>query len=185
MKKVTFFSVFITFFSLTIISCHDDHNHDHDHDAITTVELKLVNGDETITLISKDLDGDGPNAPQVTVSGPLKKSTIYTGTIRFLNELENPTKDVTEEIVDESNAHQVFYIVSNNLGSFQYSDFDSNGKPLGLSTVYVSENAGLGNLRVVLRHLPNKNASGVAEGNIANARGETDIEVNFNIVLVD
>jgi hypothetical protein len=33
--------------------------------------------------------------------------------------------------------------------------------------------------------MPNKNASGVVEGNIANAGGETDIEVNFDIVVVD
>jgi hypothetical protein len=46
-----------------------------------------------------------------------------------------------------------------------------------------TENAGTGKLKIVLRHKPDKNASGVANGNIANAGGETDIEVEYNVVI--
>jgi hypothetical protein len=182
MNKLSFFSILV--FSFSILSC-GGHDHDHDHELITTVELTLTSGSSTVQLVSKDLDGDGPNAPIVSVTGSFQKNLIYEGTIRFLNELKQPIENVTEEIEEKDLEHQVFYMVSNNLGSFQYTDFDSNSKPLGLSTLYTSENIGSGNLRVVLRHMPNKNASGVVEGNIANAGGETDIEVNFDIVVVD
>ncbi|HBK71516.1 MAG TPA: type 1 periplasmic binding fold superfamily protein, partial [Flavobacteriaceae bacterium] len=35
----------------------------------------------------------------------------------------------------------------------------------------------------ILRHEPNKSASGVSDGDITNAGGETDIEVIFNITV--
>lgn len=185
MKRVTFFSFLITFFSLSFFSCSNDNDDLSEQELITTLELTLTNGTEIIQLISKDLDGDGPNAPVVTISGNFTKNTTYSASIRFLNELENPVEDITEEILEEATSHQIFYQVTNGLGSFTYADFDSNGRPIGIQTNFQTTNAGNGNLRVTLRHKPNKNASGVAEGNIANAGGETDIEVNFNILVVE
>lgn len=183
MNKLSFYSILVLIFSFSIFSC--SHDHDHDHETMTTVELKLVGDGETITLTSRDLDGDGPNAPVVTVVGEIKKDVNYIGSIRFLNELENPAEDLTPEIVSQGTAHQVFYLVSNGLGSFTYTDVDTNGRPIGVTTSFVSNTTDSGNLRIVLRHNLNKNASGVAEGNIANAGGETDIEVNFNITVVE
>ena len=43
--------------------------------------------------------------------------------------------------------------------------------------------ASVGTLKVTLRHEPNKSAAGVVGGDITNAGGETDIEVEFPIVI--
>ena len=42
-----------------------------------------------------------------------------------------------------------------------------------------------GNLTIILRHDLDKNGAGVSSGNIANAGGETDIEVVFPIQVVE
>ncbi len=69
------------------ISCSNDDAPVNEEEVITTVTTTLVGGGQTITLTSRDLDGDGPNAPIVTVSGNLTAGTTYTGSTTFLNEL--------------------------------------------------------------------------------------------------
>ena len=64
-----------------------------------------------------------------------------------------------------------------------YNDLDEEGKPIGLSTVLTTGEMGSGTITVTLRHEPNKDAAGVSSGDIANAGGETDIEVTFNVEI--
>jgi hypothetical protein len=59
-------------------------------------------------LTSRDLDGDGPNAPVVTVSGDLLVNTTYTGSVSFLNESITPADDITE-VKEEGVEHQLFF----------------------------------------------------------------------------
>jgi len=168
----------------TFNSCSNDDSPVVEEELITTLTATFVpvGGGQTITLTSKDLDGDGPDAPVITISGNFAVSTTYSGSVQFLNELENPAENITLEIEEKDLEHQIFYQVSNNLGNFTYSDFDSAGKPLGLEFIFTTgANLGTGNLTITLRHLLNKNAAGVSEGNIANADGSTDIEVAFTI----
>lgn len=155
----------------------------NEEELITTVKLTLTGGGQVITLQSKDLDGDGPNAPVVTVSNNLVANTTYTGQAEFLNELASPVGNITEEIEEEGADHQIFYQALASLGTFTYTDVDANGKPIGLAFTYTTSNAASGNLTVTLRHLPNKSASGVSTGNIANAGGATDAEVVFPVVV--
>ena len=79
---------------ITVVSLNscskDDNKAVNEEEVITTVTTTLTGGGQTIFLKSKDLDGDGPNAPVVTVSGPLTAGINYTGTVSFLNEIANP-----------------------------------------------------------------------------------------------
>lgn len=176
--------LFASLITVTFVSCsNDDPSPVNEEEVITTVRVTLVNGGNTITLQSQDLDGDGPNAPIVTVSGNLDTNTTYTGTIEFLNELENPAEDITLEVEEEGTEHQVFYQLSNNLGTITYTDADTNGNPVGLTFNFATGNAGTGNLTVTLRHEPIKTATGVSSGDITNAGGETDVEVIFPITI--
>ncbi len=155
----------------------------NEEELITTVRVTLIGGGQTVTLTSTDLDGDGPSAPTVVVSGNLTASTTYSGSVEFLNELENPAEDITAEVEEEGVDHQVFYQLAAGLGTITYSDLDANGNPIGLDFSYATGNAGLGNLTVTLRHLPNKSAAGVSTGIITNAGGATDAEVVFPFVI--
>ena len=107
----------------------------------------------------------------------------YTGTVSFLNELEDPAEDITVEVLEEGAEHQVFYQLTNSLGSITYTDMDANGDPIGLNFVLTTNDAGNGVMSVILKHEPNKAADGVSTGDITNAGGETDVEVNFSVTV--
>ena len=172
---------------LLVISCNNDEvvvpPVTNEEELITTVKVTLTNGSNSIVLQSKDLDGDGPIAPVVTVVGNILANTTYVGSVQFLNESVNPADNITEEILAEDEDHQIFYQLSSGLGTITYTDNDSNNKPVGLSFTYQTNAAGTGNLVVTLIHLPSKSAPGVASGNIANAGGSTDAEVTLPITI--
>lgn len=189
MKTIKFLTL-VVFAGLTFNSCSSDDDAPlpvNEEEVITTVIATFTpqGGGTTITLSSQDLDGDGPNAPEVTVSGgAFVSGTLYNGSVQFLNELENPADDITVEVAEEDDEHQVFYAVTSGIGTFAYTDSDADGNPVGLAfTFAVDETAVIldGVMTITLRHLPNKTATGVSEGLIANAGGETDAEVSFNV----
>jgi len=171
---------------LNFTSCNNDATEEiNEEELITTVTTTLTGGGTTITLKSKDLDGDGPTAPVVTVSGDLKASTTYSGTTTFMNETANPAQDITSEVKAEGDEHQLFYQAPTSIGAFTYSDTDLNGKPIGLTfELRTGAVAANGNLTVTLRHLPVKTAAGVATGDITNAGGATDALVTFPVKVV-
>ena len=165
-------------------SCSNDDAPVNEEEVITTVTTTLVGGGQTITLTSRDLDGDGPNAPVITVSGNLTAGTTYTGSTTFLNELESPAEDITVEVEEEGADHQVFYQLPSSIGTVTYTDTDANGRPIGLNFTLVAGTSGsTGTLTVTLRHLPNKTASGVSGGDITNAGGNTDAAVSFSVAV--
>ena len=175
---------FITLFALSITSCNNDDDSSepvNEEEVISTVIAIFSNGNSTVTLTSRDLDGDGPNDPVTEISGPFVANTTYAGTVQFWNELEDPAEDITEEVEEEALEHQVFYSVTNNIGNFSYGDMDSEGNPIGLVYSFTTNDAGNGAMTITLRHEPNKDGEGVSDGNIANAGGETDIQVTFNV----
>lgn len=173
-------------FSIVIVtSCsNDDDNPDpvNEEEVITTLTATLtpVGGGTAITMRSQDLDGDGPNAPVLFVSGDLVAGTTYNGTIEVLNETETPAEDITEEIEEEDDEHQFFFAATNGIATFAYSDMDGDGNPIGLEfTLTTAGAAGTGDITITLRHEPDKDAAGVSDGDITNAGGETDISVTF------
>jgi len=181
MKKL---SLLITLFSTILIftACKKDPEEVVDEEVITTLRYTLTpdSGGTPVVLSFQDLDGDGGDAP-IVMGGTLAANETYSGVMVLLNESESPAEDVTEEIEEDDDHHQFFF--QSTLGglSVSYDDEDGDGNPLGLKTNLSTGSAGSGQLTVTLRHEPNKSASGVADGNIENAGGETDIEVEFDI----
>jgi ABC-type proline/glycine betaine transport system substrate-binding protein len=160
MKKLQFIA--LALFTSTLFSSCSDDEHDHgtnEEELITTVITTLTSGNQTITLTSKDLDGNGPNAPVVTTSGDLTVNTNYTGSIQFLNESVSPSIDITKEIKEEGLEHQIFYQAAASIGAFTYADADTKGKPIGLAfTLRTAASPTTGTITVVLKHEPNKSA---------------------------
>jgi hypothetical protein len=79
---------FLAIIAVAISSCSNDDKPVNEEELITTVRTTLVGGGQTITLTSRDLDGDGPNPPVITpATGSLSLNTTYNGTVTFLNEL--------------------------------------------------------------------------------------------------
>ena len=170
--------------ALVFTACDDEPVVVNEEELITTLSYTLtpVGGGTTVVLSFKDLDGDGGNAPVIT-GGTLVAGVTYTGSLNLLNESENPAESITEEIEAEDEEHQFFFEVTGANAIIGYADQDADGNPVGLATTLTTGAASTGTLKVTLRHEPNKSASGVKEGLIANAGGETDIEVSFPITV--
>ncbi|WP_339701346.1 type 1 periplasmic binding fold superfamily protein [uncultured Marixanthomonas sp.] len=179
-------SVSILFFaSLLFIACSsDDENPEpvNEEEIITTVTVTLTpdDGGTPVTLVTRDLDGDGPNEPVITVSGNLNANTSYNGDIILLNETEDPAENITEEVVEEAEEHQFFYTIAGGLNaSTEYSNYDSDDNPLGTKFILSAGDASAGTLTFTLRHEPKK----PNDGTLGDAGGETDIEATFNVTV--
>jgi len=188
MKTINTIACVISFATL-FISCSNENNATpvNEEELITTITAVFTpeGGGSAVTLNSRDLDGDGPNAPVITISGPFAQNTTYNGIVTFTNESVSPAEDITAEIVAEAEDHQIFYQTTGSLPDFIYSttaeNVDANGKPIGLQTVFTTTTAATGVLKISLIHLPNKTAAGVAAGDPANAGGNTDATEEFTV----
>jgi hypothetical protein len=174
--------------TLIFASCSvdDDNTPDpvNEEEVITTliVSLEMINGQsgsDTVVMQYQDLDGDGPDAATVTVSGSLNANTVYDGSIVLLNETEMPAENITVEVEEEDDEHQFFYTVGSGLDvATEYANFDGDGNPLGTMFVLNVGSASSGGLTFTLRHEPNKPNTG-----LENAGGSTDIEVTFDVTV--
>lgn len=184
MKFKLVYLLFLPF--AAVLSCNDDDTIIiNEEEVITTITATLTpqGGGADITLQSRDLDGDGPNAPVITVSGNLVANTTYTGVMEVLNETVSPAEDVTEEVEEEGLEHQFFFTPSNSIVTASYTDMDLNGDPIGIGFTLTTTSAGTGNITITLVHEPNKAGAGVSSGDITNANGEIDAEATFSITV--
>lgn len=181
MKKINFLSA-ILFTGIVLIGCSNDDDTPqivNEEEVITTLLVTLTpnTGGTPVTLQTRDLDGDGPNAPVVTVSGPLATGVVYNSTITLLNETVNPAENITDEVEEESDEHQFFYTVAGGLDvTTTYFDFDTNENPLGTKFILTAGAVSSGTITFTLRHEPKKPNTGLAD-----AGGETDFTATFSV----
>lgn len=174
----TFFSLLISATIMTSCSNDDDNPVVVDEEeVITTMTVSLNSGE--IVLKSEDLDGDGPDAPVISVSGNLAANTTYTGSIELLNETVTPADNITAEVNEEATEHQFFFGTSGSITGTAYTDTDDNGNPVGLTFELTTGAAGTGTLQITLRHEPKK----PNDGSLADAGGETDIAQSFSLTV--
>ena len=187
----TLYKILPAFAAIAILlfsSCKkDDPEIPNEEELITTLIYTLTpeSGGDDIVMTFRDIDGEGGTDPTITITGaPLMANTTYDGSIQLLNETEAPAEDITLEVKEEDLDHQFFFNTSGGLDlNVDYSDQDGNGNPLGVLTEAVAGSASQGQLTIILRHEPDKTATGVADGDITNAGGESDIEVTFDLSI--
>lgn len=172
--------------SLSIVACKDDDDtsvnpdtnvNPNEEELITTVELQFSDSlDNPIdTFYFKDVDGVGGNDPIID-SLYLSSNTTYHLSIRFLDESNpNDIEDITVEILEEDDEHLVCF--NSDVATLDIEITDSDGTyPLGLASRWESGVAANGSLTLTLKHQP-----GVKNGNCD--LGETDVEVNFPLII--
>lgn len=172
--------------ALTFSACTDDDDAPTpilEQEEITTLNVYLTpaGGMEELKFSYKDLTGDGADA-QVT-SEPLQADTSYSGRIEFLNENESPAENITSEVLEEDEDHQVFFVTDTSLEvSTDYLDADGDGNPIGVEFRLVTGEASSGDLTFILIHDGDKEAgsNGVLTPEVG---GDTDIEVDFDVTI--
>lgn len=185
MKKIKFLSI-VLLVGLLFTACSNDEDNTpepvNEEEVITTLTVTLApdGGGTAVTLQTQDLDGDGPNAPVVTVSGNLEVGTIYNGSLIVLNETETPAVNITEEVEEEDDEHQFFYTIGGGLDvTTAYGNFDGDGNPLGTEFILTADTASSGTITFTLRHEPKK----PNDGTLVDAGGETDLAATFNVTI--
>ncbi len=191
--------------SLALVGCSDDDGHSHggdENEVITSVLLSFTpaGGGAAVTATFNDQDGDGGGAPTVDPIN-LVAGTTYNTTVRFENRQEVPAEDITVEVKDESDEHQIFFTgtavngpTSNQAAApltHTYSDTDAKGLPIGLTNTFATR-AGTGQLTVTLRHMPEANGQAVKtstssttvkDSGFASLGGSTDVQVTFMVTV--
>lgn len=178
--------------TLFTAACGDDPNDGGgagETEIISNVTVTLErDGAAPIVSSIRDTDGNGPQAPLAQSAAiTLASGVAYAGSVTFVNDLETPNEDITEEVRLEDDEHRVYHIVGGNLAGLvtvDQLDTDGGGLPLGL-TFRVTPNAGVasgttGTLRIVLKHYDEvvKTAGASVDDD-----SETDIDITFNISI--
>lgn len=153
------------------------HDHDHHHATTLTISFLEENAQNPLTFTFKDPDGEGGNPPVVDAIN-LMPNRVYHSEVIVLDE-SNPDSpvDLTQVINEEADKHKFFFEISGLTMAHEYKDADKLNQPVGLVNQFTTGDAGSGTLKIRLKHY--QNASDKAN----DTRGETDIEVVFNIVV--
>jgi len=191
MKKTFFRSVYffaaISVFAFTACDKDDDKQvipeepHNHEEELVTTVKFSFQDkNDSTAPAIVgqfKDLDGGGKNEPVYT-GVTLAANKTYELTLSLLDEShDGHAHDLTHEIEEEADDHQFFYqSTPAGLIAVTPTDKDSKNMPIGLKADAVTQAAGSGKLKVVLKHQP-----GTKDGNITTGGTDIDIELPISV----
>jgi hypothetical protein len=185
-------SVLLVHFS----GCGDDPQKENVPELITKITLTFtpLTGGDPIVVNAVDPDGEGPQDLTPDGSIELFENVSYSLTIQLFNELLSPGEEgynLTEEILEEANEHQLFFGFSNDVfssptgsgniapstGSINYEDEDANGLPVGLVTRWTTGAAQSDKFfRVMLKHLPE-----IKSATSTSADGETDADVTFTL----
>lgn len=190
---------------LALVACQDiDDVNDgvNDGEVITTVALTFTPAAGGGAVVAKWTDPEADGSPvidPVTLSG----GDDYALAVSFLNEMEDPAEDITEEVRDEGDQHQVFFTGTAVQGpatgenaaavlTHAYVDTDANGLPVGLDSDVTARAAGAGVLTVTLFHLPPEGgvavkveglAEQIAEAGFGALPGDADAQVSFDVTV--
>ena len=160
-----------------------------------TLTFTPDNGEEAVTAVWFDEDGEGSGAPTIDEID-LEEGVTYTLAVELTNTLGTEDEDITAEIAEEDDEHQFFFAftdgtfsdpmgdgnIDNRDDAVNYNDEDANGNPVGLSTTWTagehSEEAG--EFRIVLKHQPDLKTE-TSDATV----GGTDIDITFPIEIVE
>ncbi|WP_297336094.1 hypothetical protein [Algoriphagus sp.] len=194
--KLPIYALSISLFAFA--SCEsEDPVIENDGEVITDVNLNFTELDASGNEVGTPLTFNASDAEGIEVGNALTTDDIeleagktYRLDIEVLNSIEN--EDITEEILEEGDEHQFYFLGSAFEGSsapLTYAYDDESGELIGVSgIVTVSSSPGFNNaqFRVVLRHDLNKDFPGATNPSFSNfteAGGESDLDVTFPLIL--
>lgn len=169
-----------------LVSCGEDEGEMMEEERRTITSVKFIlgtsGGNPPVELSYSDPDGEGGADPVIT-GGVLAANAIYFGELELLNETASPTENINDLINAAREDHQFFFLPTGINLTVTYADVDGNNNPIGLFTALITGGPGTGTLTISLQRDLNKFGEGVADGQIINAGGTTDIQVQFPITI--
>ncbi|NND70667.1 MAG: type 1 periplasmic binding fold superfamily protein [Rhodothermales bacterium] len=153
-KHAILFSLAI---GLIVLSGCDSNEPDPDageQEVITDIIMTLTN-ETTGSVTSARAEFDEAGVLQSVETVSIQAGTTHSVSMEFLNEIEGD--DITEEIEEEDEFHQLVYAVGGSAAArttITNRDTDGNGNPLGLSFTLTDTGAtaSSGTINVTLRH---------------------------------
>lgn len=180
--------------SFAFVGCSDDDvpAAENEEELINSVTLTFTpaGGGQSLVATYLDADGEGTGNP-VLSNIELNAQTSYTLSITLANTLESPAEDITAEVEEEGDEHQIFFAFSSGIfsepagtgnigstGTINYNDEDDNGNPIGLSTTWTTSDVASsgGEFRILLKHQPD-----IKSSTSTSSDGETDIDITWTI----
>ena len=144
---------------------HDDHGHD-DH------------GDDDH---GDDDHGDDDHGDEHTEVELNTDSTYHVGIFFYNDSDPDNIEDVTLEVIEEADAHQVFYEMTEipgfSIAAASDDTKDSNGNPLFLKTTWTTTSETSGDVKAYLIHEPTSKTGSAR----ADFGGATDVEIEFEV----
>ena len=150
---------------------HAVHN---EEEVITTIKLTFVDSANTSNIkyaTFRDPDGDGGAAYDIFDTIKLEANKTWNTSILLLNESGAPVDTISNEVLEEANDH-LFCFTPSEKTTVSITDLDGNKLPLGLESKWVVFDAGMGTMRIELKHQPN-----IKDGTCS--PGSTDLSVDF------
>lgn len=156
-----------------------DASDDLGHAPVTTIEVLLFAGNDTVRGRYKDPDGPGGRPATIDTLRPVAGIT-YTYTLRVLDESGNPPQDLTDVVfVQQKNTHRMFFFPDPEaLATITPGDVDDLGRPVGGRGTWQQGGDTIpeGTVRFLLRHYMN-----TADKNLGLERGSTDLDVTLPV----
>ncbi len=156
----------------------------NENEVITDLYLHFTGAGSTpYTWHASTTNGLGVGTGLEIHADTLPANGLLQATMLLLNRSVTPVDTISHEVFEEGTLHQFFFLPNGVNATFTYADQDANGHPIGLQSEWHLGAASTGTIKVVLRHEPDKSAAGVNSGDITNAGGSTDLEVEFPAVI--
>lgn len=177
MKHVIVFTCVLCCFTSCLKEKIEDPN---EEELITTVGVTLTDqkSQQQSTFLFRDLDGPGGLPPQQFDTIKLKVNSIYDAAVILGNESVAPAENIKNEVEAESNDHQLYYLPNGIELQVSQLNKDTNGWDLGTVSKWETRSSGKGNIRITLKHKP-----GFKSSNDGVEVGETDVEIDFPVVI--
>tara|TARA_X000000950_G_scaffold49448_2_gene57878 strand:- start:4698 stop:5381 length:684 start_codon:yes stop_codon:yes gene_type:complete len=185
------------FIFLLISSCSkDDPVSIHEEEAITLVTLEVTKvGTSESTKYNFEVEGhdhgeeeDHEEEEEDDHEGEhteieLEANSSYNVSIYFYNDEDpNNIEDITLEVIEEADEHQVFYEITDELSGFSIVSAtndtdDSSGNPLFIKTTWTTTGEASGDVVGYLFHEPTSKTGNTK----ADFGGNTDVEIEFEV----
>ena len=190
MKKVFFYASLALLFVTTSCSDNDEPAVVNEEEVITKVTIQVTNLSDNSTSIytfgveahdhsDDDHADDDDHTDGDHMEIELASNSSYLFEFKLLNDTDpNNVENVTLEVIDEADSHQVFYEILDSSISIEAADddtFDSNSNPIMLKTIWTTTTATVADVEAFLLHEPTSK-TGTTRDDFG---GSADVEIDF------